>query len=116
MIPFHDLRTRFLADTALGADGATPSIARALERIGWRAVREPTPQELADELVVLFDDCVRAHRDVPRLAASIAMVLRDAGPLLDGGLPPVDAYGPAAEELLQQYLRADHPSTFDPFV
>jgi hypothetical protein len=34
-------------------------------------------------------------------------VFRDAGPNLDGGLPPIEAYLPAAEELLQHYVAND---------
>jgi hypothetical protein len=35
------------------------------------------------------------------------MALRDTGPLLDGGLPPVEAYYPAAEALLRRYVADD---------
>jgi hypothetical protein len=35
------------------------------------------------------------------------MALRDTGPLLDGGLPPVAAYYPAAEALLRRYVADD---------
>ena len=106
MIRFTNLRDRSLSDTALGSTGATPGLAHALERIGWRAVREPTPEELASDLVVLLDDCVRGHHDVNQLTRAVATLLRDVGPLLDGGLPPVEAYWPAAEELLQHYVQA----------
>jgi hypothetical protein len=41
------------------------------------------------------------------LAHGIAAVFRDAGPNLDGGLPPIEAYLPAAEELLQHYVNND---------
>lgn len=93
-----------------------PPLARALEAIGWRAVREPTPELLAEELAHLVDDCVHGHRDVHVLAMAIARVLRDAGPLLDGGLPPVEAYLPAAEELLARYLRDDGRGRAEPFT
>lgn len=105
MTSFAALRDRYLADVALGGTGASPALTRALEAIGWRSVREPTPEELAGELVMLIDDCVRGHRDLSALERGIAGVLRDCGPLLDGGLPPVEAYLPAAEELLQRYAR-----------
>lgn len=118
MITYTQLRTRFVGDTGLGGSGAAPALSRSLERIGWRAVREPTPEELASYLVDLLDDCVHAHRDVLTLSRAIASVLRDAGPLLDGGLPPVEAYEPAAEELLFFYVNDDGTSgrtsiTFD---
>jgi hypothetical protein len=44
----------------------------------------------------------------------MAMVLRDTGPLLDGGLPPVEAYLPAAEELVLRYLRDEGVSESPP--
>lgn len=104
MLSYSVVRAQYLADTSLGGEGATPAIERALERIGWRAVREPTPAELAAHLLLLLDACVYEHRDVSVLTAGIASTLRDTGPLLDGGLPPMEAYLPAAEELLQHYL------------
>ena len=107
MVSYTQLRSRFVADTGLGGSGAAPALARALVHIGWRAVREPTPEELASYLVDLLDDCVHAHRDVLALIRAIATVLRDAGPLLDGGLPPIEAYEPAADELLQRYVHDD---------
>ena len=107
MISYTQLRTRFVADTGFGGSGAAPALARALIRIGWLAVREPTPDELASYLVDLLDDCVHAHRDIFALTRAIASVLRDAGPLLDGGLPPIEAYEPAAEDLLVRYVNDD---------
>lgn len=107
MIRVADLRARYRDDTRAGGPGATPALTRALERIGWRAVREPTPEELAGYLVLLLDDCVHGHGDTAALGDAIARVLREVGPLLDGGLPPVEAYLPAAEALLQWYVRDD---------
>ena len=106
-IPFVSLKSRFVADTALGGAGATPALARALVVIGWRSVRDPTPEELAEDLVDLIAACVHEHRHIGDLTLGIAAVLRAAGPMLDGGLPPVEAYLPAAEELLQRYVRDD---------
>ena len=97
------LRGRFMADVQ-GGGSAAPALARALESIGWGAVRESTPDELASHLVFLLDACVHDHYDTAVLAHDVAALLRDHGPLLDGGLPPVDAYVPAAEELLRQYV------------
>ncbi len=112
MPPMHavshaQLRARYLEDTRAGGRGATPALMRALERIGWRAVRDPSPELLADYLLHLLDACVHEHHDVVALELAVATALRDAGPLLDGGLPPVEAYLPAAGELLQAYLRDD---------
>lgn len=106
-LTFTRLRQRYTEDTYPGGPGAAPSLARALEHIGWRAVREPTPEELSGHLALLLDSCVHEHRDVMALTHGIAMALRDTGPLLDGGLPPVEAYYPAAEELLRRYVADD---------
>lgn len=107
MLPYTALRARYLADTAAGGTGATPSITRALEQIGWRSVGEPSSDELAGHLVYMFDDCVHTHRDVSALAYAIADVMRETGPLLDGGQPPTEAYLPAAEEVVRLYVSAD---------
>jgi hypothetical protein len=106
-LSFTRLRQRYTDDTTLGGAGAAPALARALEFIGWRAVREPTPEELAGHLALLLDHCVHEHRDVMALTEGVAMALRDTGPLLDGGLPPVAAYYPAAEALLRRYVADD---------
>jgi len=100
------LRSCFEQDTRLGGAGASPPMAAALAAIGWRAVQEPTPEELAEFLVDLLQDCVRGHRDVAALSYAVARALRDTGPLLDGGLPPVEAYLPAAEDVLRRYVTA----------
>ena len=97
------LRARYLADTQ-GGRSAAPALARALEGIGWRAVGEPSAGELASHLVWLVDACVHEHRDPALLAHAVAALLRDNGPLLDGGLPDVAAYLPAAEDLLHRYV------------
>jgi hypothetical protein len=104
-VTFTALRARFLDDTRAGGPGAAPALERALDQIGWRAVQEPSCEELASHLVLLVDACVHEHRDVMALSAAIARVLRDVGPLLDGGLPPVEAYLPAAEALVHHYVR-----------
>lgn len=106
-LSFTRLRQRYLDDTRPGGPGGAPALARALAHIGWGAVREPSPEELAQHLVLLLDACVHEHGDLMALTDGIAMALRDTGPLLDGGLPPVQAYLPAAEELLHRYLGDD---------
>jgi hypothetical protein len=100
MVTLTALRARLAA----GA-GVVGGLTRALEAIGWRAVREPSPEEMADHLAGLLDLCVREHHDVAELTHAVAAALRDGGPLLDGGLPPVEAYEPAAEELLRRFVR-----------
>jgi hypothetical protein len=103
VITFSTLRDRYRHDRAAG--GATPRLAEALSAIGWHSVGEPSPDELADYLVELIDACVADHHEPERLVTDIARLLRDAGPLLDGGLPPVAAYEPAAREIIERYLR-----------
>ncbi|HEX6598026.1 MAG TPA: hypothetical protein VF034_01810 [Gemmatimonadaceae bacterium] len=103
MITFSSLRDRYQHDRAAG--GATPRLAEALAAIGWHSVGEPSPDELADYLVELIDACISDHHDPERLVTDVARLLRDSGPLLDGGLPPVAAYEPAARDVLERYLR-----------
>ena len=102
MVSYAALRERYLEDRLAG--GATPGLAAALTAIGWGAVQEPSPDELAEDLVELVDACVTDHRDTDQLIAGVARLLRDYGPLLDGGLPPVEAYEPAAQEVIERYL------------
>ena len=103
MFTFVALRDRFLED--INAGGATPGLAAALTAIGWRSVTDPSPEELAAYLFELVEACVTDHRDSQLLVNSVARLLRDHGPFLDGGLPPVAAYEPAAEEVLDRYVR-----------
>lgn len=105
MISYVALRERYLHDRNAG--GATPELAAALAAIGWHSVREPSPEDLADYLVELLDDCVTGHHDAEQLVVEVARVLRDNGPFLDGGLPPVAAYEPAAREMLERYVRGE---------
>jgi hypothetical protein len=114
MLTFSALRERYLGDRHAG--GATPGLAAALSAIGWRAVEDPSPEELAGYLVELVDACVTEHHDTEWLVSSTARLLRDSGPLLDGGLPPVAAYEPAAREVLERYVRGDTHRPEFPFA
>jgi hypothetical protein len=110
MVSYVALRDRFRADGHAGGGAAAPALARALEDIGWRAVEESSADELASHLVYMVAACVDEHHDPSMLVRDVAGLLRDHGPLLDGGLPPVDAYEPAATELLALYVGgADRP-------
>jgi hypothetical protein len=115
MVSLAALRSRFLQDVQ-GGGSAAPALAGALERIGWGAVQESSAEELASHVVYLVDACVHDHYDPALLAHEIAAMLRDHGPLLDGGLPPVDAYVPAAEELLRQYVSPMPQAGGGPFM
>jgi hypothetical protein len=114
MVSYAALRSRFMADMQ-GGGGAAPPLARALERIGWGAVQESTADELASHIVFLVDACVHDHHDPALLAYGVAAMLRDHGPLLDGGMPPAEAYVPAAEELLRQYVTPTERDDMGPF-
>jgi hypothetical protein len=92
---------------ARGGVGVVAGLTRALEAIGWRSVREPSPEEMADHLAGLLELCVREQHDLAALTHAVAAALRDGGPLLDGGLPPVEAYEEAAEELLRRFVADD---------
>ena len=104
MIRFPELKARFGDDTGIGGPGATPVLTRALERIGWRSVPDAPMELVAGELALLVEQCVRQHGDVHALAFYVARLFRDLGPHLDGGLAPVEAYLPAAEEVLRLYV------------
>ena len=111
MISFAALRARYIGDRE--ASRAVAGLADALTAIGWRSVGDPTPQELAGELIELVDACVTEHHDTASLVSAVAHLLRDRGPLLDGGLPPGEAYEPAALEVLERYVRGQ-PLPADP--
>ncbi|MEN9509785.1 MAG: hypothetical protein RLZZ621_2348 [Gemmatimonadota bacterium] len=104
-VTYSALRQRYLDDIRPGGPGATPALTQSLEVIGWRAVREPSPEELAAHLFLLLDACIYEHHDVALLEYAVATALRDAGPWLDGGMPPVESYLPAAAALLEHYIR-----------
>jgi hypothetical protein len=114
MVNFAALRERYLGDRH--AAGAAPGLAAALTAVGWRAVGDPSPEELAGHLVELIDACVTDHYDTERLVGAVARLLRDHGPLLDGGLPPVAAYEPAARDVLDRYVRGERPRAELPFA
>lgn len=114
MIGFAALRARFLRDRQDA--GATPGVAAALAAIGWNAVGDPTPEELAAYVVELIESCVTDRRDTEWLVSAVAHLLRDCGPLLDGGLPPAAAYEPAARELLERYVRGEVDRPAPPFA
>ena len=93
---------------ALGAasssdGGATARVARVLESIGWRGGDSASPEEVATEVLPSIASCVREHGDRGVMYREIAEVLRGSGPMMDGGLPPVSDYIPAAAEIVRRF-------------
>ena len=94
---------------ALGAasaadGGATARLVRALESIGWREGDSASPAEVASEVLPAIASCVREHGDLALMYRQIAEVLRSSGPMLDGSLPPISSYLPAASELVRLFV------------
>ena len=63
---------------------------------GLAALTALNPRRRVHAGVELVVACVTYHLDPESLVIELAHLLRDSGPLLDGGLPPVAAYEPAA--------------------
>ena len=99
------LRARYDSDLAPAGDPqrAEARLSQALRAIGWGGTDVVDAEEVAALLVPLIDACVTGHRQVAALTRDVAETLRDAGPLLDGSLPPAAAYLPAAEDVLARY-------------
>jgi hypothetical protein len=85
-------------------DRGVEALAAALEAIGWRGADTVSAEEVAELLLPAIDACAHRDHDVAALYREVAEVLRGAGPLLDGGLPPVSAYLPAAEEVIRRFV------------
>ncbi|HYD51233.1 MAG TPA: hypothetical protein VEA99_01350 [Gemmatimonadaceae bacterium] len=106
-LTFEALRVRFEADEmarrAGDVEGGDARLARALRAVGWSGTELTEAEEVAEMLASVVDACVTGHRDLATLYRDVADVLRHAGPLLDGSLPPVAAYLPAAEEVVARY-------------
>jgi hypothetical protein len=95
-----------VADASVAGGGATLRVTHALDAIGWRGGDALGPEEMAQEIVPAFVACAREHGDVALLDRQIAEILRASGPLLDGSLPPVSAYLPAASEIVRRFVGA----------
>lgn len=87
--------------------GVTARITRALESIGWRGGDAMEPAEVAQEILPAVTSCARDHGDVGAMYRQIAEVLRQSGPILDGGLPPLHDYFPAAAEIVRRFIAGD---------
>jgi hypothetical protein len=89
-------------------DRAVEALTIALEGIGWHGADTVSAEEVAELLLPAIDACAHRDHDVATLYREVAEVLRGAGPLLDGGLPPVSAYLPAAEEVIRRFVSPSH--------
>ena len=105
---FALLRDRVASDEAArragDADRGRERLHRALRAVGWGGTDVADAEDVADLLAPILDACVTGHRSLPALYRDVAQALRDAGPLLDGSLPPAAAYLPAAEEVVARYV------------
>jgi uncharacterized iron-regulated protein len=94
--------------TASAEDGgATARLTRALEAIGWRGGDSVDAAEVAQEVLPSIASCARDHGNVGTMYREIAEVLRGNGPALDGSLPPVHDYIPAAAEVVRRFIASD---------
>jgi hypothetical protein len=104
---FEVLRARVASDEAARRAGdeerGRERLVRALRAVGWGGADVADAEDVADMLAPLLDACASGHRSLPALYRDVAEALRQAGPLLDGSLPPAAAYLPAAEEIVARY-------------
>lgn len=103
-VTFAALRERFALDRSPTRGGSLGRFSRALRKIGWGGTDLMSADDVAGYLVDIVDACVSGHHDLMTLYRDIAELLRHAGPLLDGSLPPTEAYLPAAEDIVRHYV------------
>lgn len=108
LVSVDALRARFERDEGLRGAGdggaATASLTSALEAIGWRAAGEDALEDVASLAVRVIAACVRGDHDVVAACRGIADLLRRYAPGHTDALPPVDAFIPAAAEVLRRYV------------
>jgi len=97
------LRTALGAATASNG-GATPRLTQVIESIGWRGGDAAEASEVAQEIAPALAACVREGGDLGAMYRQVAEVLRHSGPVLDGSLPPVTDYLPAAAEVVRRFV------------
>lgn len=110
LVSFTSLRARFERDElapARGGGTAEAAIASALEAIGWRAAGADAVEDVAALVVPVIAGCVRGDHDVIAACRAIADLLRRYAPGSTDALPPLDAYVPAAAEVLRRYVAGD---------
>jgi hypothetical protein len=105
-LEFAALRARFEADEQASRGGETNAVVdrltNALDAMGWRSAGGASSDEIASFASHILDACVTGHRDLGLAARDLADLMR-TGVDLDGSLPPVSAFLPAAEDLLRRY-------------
>ena len=110
-VSLERLRARHASDVARrragDADATAARLERALRAIGWGGTDVADAEEVARLLEPVLDAGVAGGAGLAALHREVADVLRGAGPLLDGSLPPAAAYVPAAEALLTHYAEDD---------
>jgi hypothetical protein len=106
-IDIDALQQRFDRDereSPAGSGGATEErLAAALDDIGWRSAGGASSSEVAPLAGAIIASCVRDHRDPATAVQELATLLHDSMEPLDGGLPAVSEFMPAAAELLRRY-------------
>ena len=95
-----------LGDAGAGESGATSRLTRAIEAIGWRGGDSAEPAEVAGDVLPSIASCAHGHGNLGTMYREIAEVLRASGPVLDGSLPPVHDYLPAAAEVVRGFIAA----------
>ena len=106
-IDIDALQQRFLGDEAespaRSGSAMEERLATALDEIGWRSAGGASSTEVAPLASAIIASCVRDHRDPATAVRELATLLRDSMEPLDGGLPAVSEFMPAAAELLRRY-------------
>lgn len=107
LVAFDALRARFERDEAMRRAGsghsAATALASALEAIGWRAAGEDAVEEVAGLAAPVVAACVHGDHDVVAACRAIADLLRRYAPGHTDALPPLEAFIPAAAEVLRRY-------------
>lgn len=95
-----------LGDAGTAEGGSLSKLTRAIEAIGWRGGDSAEPAEVAQDVLPSITSCAREHGNLGTMYREIAEVLRASGPVLDGSLPPVHDYIPAAAEVVRRFVAA----------
>jgi hypothetical protein len=114
MPSFNQLATRYELDEVGGAEGsafaAEDRLARALDRIGWRAASDSPSEEVASSLALIVGACVHGHRNIETLKSDVAACLWQYAHHLDGSVAPREEWEPAAAHVIDLYVTAQDPT------